>query len=207
MAVAVHWAAAQARRSEVPCAATQQQAQVHASSCTLPSCTGCSSQARRAQPSTLLRRPTRWQRRVAASASQRQQRDPASYSSMDELWQELEGDGSVGWVTGFVQWLGGAANAARSSASPLQVRAPPGRSLGLMFPCKHVKSTTCAGMGHLACSVTNAIKSRWCGLQAAYRRLINSAPLRRHDSSDSGSFDLDESDVSDLQAPAQPAPG
>lgn len=69
---------------------------------------------------------------------------------MDELWQELEGDGSVGWVTGFVQWLGGAANAARSSASPLQ---------------------------------------------AAYRRLINSAPLRRHDSSDSGSFDLDESDL------------
>lgn len=40
---------------------------------------------------------------------------------MDELREELEREGSAGWVTGLIKWLGDAANnAASSSASPLQ---------------------------------------------------------------------------------------
>lgn len=55
------------------------------------------------------------------AASQRRQRDPASYSSMDELRAELEREGSDGPVTGLIKWLGAAANSASSAASPLQV--------------------------------------------------------------------------------------
>lgn len=70
---------------------------------------------------------------MAARASERRQRDPSSYQSMDELRAELErgeGGGGEGLVTGLINWLSGAANAASAAATPLQVGAgtevPPG---------------------------------------------------------------------------------
>ncbi|PSC67249.1 hypothetical protein C2E20_9056 [Micractinium conductrix] len=53
----------------------------------------------------------------AAQPLPRRQRDPSTYRSMDELRQELEGEGSKGWVTGAIDWLSAAANAAASAAS------------------------------------------------------------------------------------------
>ena len=52
----------------------------------------------------------------------RRQRDPASYRSMDDLRAELQGGGAgrAGLITGAINWLGRAANVARSAASPLQ---------------------------------------------------------------------------------------
>lgn len=66
--------------------------------------------------------PSRRRRRLQPCwASQRRQRDPSSYTSMDELRAELEREGSDGPVTGLIKWLGAAATSASSAASPLQV--------------------------------------------------------------------------------------
>lgn len=68
----------------------------------------------------------RRRRRVATRASQRRQRDPASYRSMDDLRAELEGEGRrEGLVSGLINWLSTAANAASATASPLQARGHP----------------------------------------------------------------------------------
>jgi hypothetical protein len=128
-------------------------------------------------------------------SAQRQQRDPASYSSMDELRAELERGGSassMGTITGLINWLGTAANTARSAATPLQVWHCCVRCQAVSLPSDLQHVMEGPFKGGASCANHKSCESS----QAAYQRLITGY-LPRGDRTSASSLDtLDDADVS-----------